>query len=231
MFRVWGWDSMRWNGRPAISLRAIVGRRITPTPVLESQISRVIFRPYWNVPPSILRGELLPLIASDPSYVERNNMEVVEPGVGAPRLVPLTPDALEGLRSGRLQLRQRPGPSNALGLVKLQVESDEGVHLHGTPHQQLFEQPSRAFSHGCIRVEDPVALATWMLDDPAAWTRERVIAATSGADAREVRLARPVHVSLFYATAAIDPEDGSLRFADDIYRLDAALERALAGLR
>lgn len=230
MFRVWGWDSGQRDGRPAISLRAIVGRRITPTPVLQSEIRRVIFRPYWNVPPSILRNELLPVITKDPGYVARNDMEIVRRG-DTFGIVPVSRDAIDGLRAGTHQLRQRPGPSNALGLVKLQIESDEGVHLHGTPHQQLFERPSRAFSHGCIRVDDPIALATWMLNDPVTWPREQVIAATTGADAREVSLVDPVHVSLFYATAAIDPDDGTLRFSDDIYGLDTALERALAQLR
>jgi murein L,D-transpeptidase YcbB/YkuD len=230
MFRIWTWEAGQSGGRAALSMRAIVGRPATPTPELEAEIRRVIFRPYWNVPPSILRGELLPLILKDPGYISRNQMEIVEPTAGGLRPVPTTAANIDGLRSGTLRLRQRPGSHNALGLVKFEIQSDEGVHLHGTPQPQLFTHARRDFSHGCIRVEDPISLAIWVLNDANRWSREQVISATVGPDAREVPLVEPVDVTLFYSTAAYFPEDDTVHFAEDIYKLDPLLESELQRL-
>jgi murein L,D-transpeptidase YcbB/YkuD len=91
----------------------------------------------------------------------------------------------------------------------------------------LFSRSRRDFSHGCVRVEDPVALAEWVLEDEAGWNRARIVAATQGAQTLHVPLTRPIQVVLFYTTAAVMPEDGTVRFADDIYRHDARLDRAL----
>jgi len=227
MFRIWGWEAGAAGAAPTISMRAIVGAVRTPTPVLEADIRRVVFRPYWNVPRSILVGELLPLIRSNPDYVARHRMEIVRGEGDTSPVVPTDSDSIAQLGRGLLRLRQRPGPDNALGLVKLQIESEAGVHMHGTPSQQLFERARRDFSHGCIRVEYPAALAEWALDDPVSWSRERIEAATTGLDNRDVPLPSPLRASLFYATAAFNADDGTVSFANDIYRLDADLEQAL----
>ena len=124
-------------------------------------------------------------------------------------------------------MRQRPGPKNALGLVKFVFPNDENVYLHGTPAPQLFSRPRRDFSHGCVRVEDPVALAEWALKGQDEWTRDRIIAAMNANQSRRVNLARPIQVILFYITAVVMPEDGTIRFAEDIYRHDARLDQAL----
>jgi len=135
------------------------------------------------------------------------------------------------LRGGALRVRQRPGGANALGLIKFVFPNDEDVYMHGTPAQNLFASSRRDLSHGCIRVEDPVALAEWALGANSGWTRNRILAATSGTDSSHVRLARPFPVILFYTTALVAPEDGRLHFAEDIYGYDARLDRELAKTR
>jgi len=195
--------------------------------VFIEQMRHVIFRPYWNVPRSIVRNELLPLIDRDTAYLPRHDMEIVRgPGDDAQ---PVEPSAanLALLRQGVLRLRQRPGPRNSLGLVKFVFPNDANVYLHGTPVQSLFGRPRRDFSHGCVRVEDLVALAEWVLADQPEWTRERIVAAMNGNRTITVRLARPLPVVLYYVTAAV-LEDGAIHFADDVYGHDARLERALA---
>lgn len=230
MFHLWGWDEARPGGVPAIDMRAIVGRAIrTETPVFVEEMREVIFRPYWNVPRSILLNEILPAVARDPDYLRRQEMEIVRgPGDDA-RPVPATDENLALLRQGTLRLRQRPGSRNALGLVKFVFPNSENVYLHSTPAQELFSRARRDFSHGCVRVEDPVSLAEWVLSGQAEWTRDRIVAAMSGSGPSRVALERPIQVVLFYVTAAVVP-DGTLHFADDIYRQDGTLDRALAKL-
>jgi L,D-transpeptidase YcbB len=228
-WRVWAWDLLPPNGAPLVGMNAIVGRALrTPTPVLIGEIDEVIFRPFWNVPRSILLGEVLPKIERDPDYLRREDMEIVRSvdGDGSPRLG-VTSATLAGLRSGALRVRQRPGPKNALGLIKFEFPNKEGVYLHGTPAQALFAKSRRDFSHGCVRVADPVALAEWVLRDRAEWTRDQILAATAGPQTLRVKVPRPITVIFFYMTAAVMP-DGTMRFAADIYRHDARLDRALA---
>ena len=229
MFHLWGWDAIRPAGVPSIDMTVIVGRALdTRTPVIIEEMRYVIFRPYWNIPSSIARGEILPALARDPAYLEKHSMEIVLGQTDAARPVPTTPDAMAQVRSGALRLRQRPGPGNSLGLVKFIFPNDDNVYLHGTPAPQLFSRPRRDLSHGCVRVEQPQALAQWVLADQPEWTGERIAAAMRGNEPRRVDLKRPIQVILFYLTAVVMPEDGALHVADDIYGHVAALERALA---
>jgi L,D-transpeptidase YcbB len=229
MFQLWGWDSPTSTAEPLFSMRAVVGRALrTETPVFVENMRSVIFRPYWNVPRSILRDEMLPLLRRDLDYLRRHDMEMVRgPGDDATP-VAATPENLALLERGLLRLRQRPGPENALGLVKFVIPNDENVYLHGTPQQALFARTRRDFSHGCVRVEDPVALAEWALQDQPEWTRRRILEAMSGDRPRHVTLTHPIQVILFYLTAVVMPQDGTMHFADDIYGHDARLDRALA---
>jgi len=228
MFRLWAWDIGSAGGPPAVALDAIVGRALTrQTPVLVADMDEVIFRPYWNVPRSILQREILPKLQSDRDYLRREGMEIVKGQGDAAAVVPVTADALVRLRSGQLRVRQRPGPTNALGLIKFGFPNREDVYIHGTPGRSLFLRSRRDFSHGCVRVADPVALATWALQGQPEWTRERIVEATTGAETRRVSLSAPVQVILFYTTAAVMPEDDTVRFAKDIYGHDEKLDRAL----
>jgi murein L,D-transpeptidase YcbB/YkuD len=210
-------------------MRAIVGRALrTETPVFVAMLESVVFRPYWNVPRSILLKEILPAAERDRDLAQRTDYEVVTASGDPPEVVPIGPGTIDGLRRGTLRLRQRPGPANALGLVKFVFPNDADVYLHGTPAVELFAHARRDFSHGCIRVEDPAALAEWVLRDEAGWDGHRIASAMAGPASSSVQLSRPIRVVLHYTTAAVLPEDGSLHFADDIYRHDAALEQALA---
>lgn len=228
MFRLWAWDPAAPAVAP-LNMGVVVGRALnTQTPVLASDLRYLVFRPYWNVPASIVRKELLPLLMSDAGYLQRHNMEIVQGGGDAARVVAASPESLAQLGQGALRLRQKPGPKNSLGLVKFIFPNDESVYLHSTPATQLFGRARRDFSHGCVRVEDPVALAQWVLQDQPQWTRERIEAAMAGAAPLRVDLKQPLPVILFYLTAMVMPDGDALHFADDIYGHDARLERALA---
>ena len=231
MFRLWAWDPAAPDSA-SISMRVVVGRALnTQTPVLLEEMRYLVFRPYWNLPRSIVRNDVLPALVRDPGYLQRNNMEIVRgPGDDA-QAVAATDENLAALREGRLRLRQRPGPQNSLGLVKFIFPNDANVYLHDTPAPQLFGRARRDLSHGCVRVQDPVALAQLVLKDQPGWNRERILTAMAGTSPQRVDLTRPLLVILFYTTAMVMPADQGLYFADDIYGHDTKLARALASWR
>jgi murein L,D-transpeptidase YcbB/YkuD len=213
MFRLWTFEEDRADGMPSVEMNVIVGRaNATRTPVFDAELRSVVFRPSWNVPDSIVRNEILPALGRDPRYLEKHDMELTRSG-------------------GRVSVRQRPGPGNALGLVKFVFPNPHNVYMHATPVRELFGNARRDFSHGCVRVEDPVALAVWALADEGGWTRERVVAAMESTTTEAVVLRRPVRVVLFYTTAVYMADTGVVRFADDIYGYDARLEKALEASR
>lgn len=215
-------------GESMLEMPVIVGRTIHRTPVFTASIEQVIFNPYWDVPSSIMRSELLPKIRKDVSYLKRHHFEIVR-GAGDDAIVEEpTAAVIDALQAGQLRLRQRPGPDNALGPVKFVLPNPYSVRLHGTSEPGLFEFPQRAFSHGCIRVSDPAALAEYVLANaPGEWDAATVETALCGTEPRRVVLKVPVRVLVFYATAAATNSRG-LMFAEDIYRLDARLEKLLA---
>jgi len=211
---------------PVIVGESFPGKR---TPVFAADLKQLVFRPFWDVPESILRKELLQPIQKDPAYLERHHLELVRgQGDDSPVVAP-TPDNIEALAAGRLRLRQRPGPDNSLGLLKFVFPNDYGVYMHGTPAQELFARSRRDFSHGCIRLSDPAGLAVHVLrDNDGGWSRERIESLMSTAeDSTRVVLARPIRVLVLYGTA-LATEDGRLLLFDDIYGHDRRLERLLA---
>jgi murein L,D-transpeptidase YcbB/YkuD len=203
-FRLRAYDE---NLKIGLTMPVVVGKSYPgrKTPVFAGSMTYLVFRPYWNVPPSIARKEIRPKMAKDPGWAKRNGYEVVD---------------------GRV--RQKPGENNALGRVKFMFPNPMNVYLHDTPSRDLFSRPRRDFSHGCIRLQDPPAMAAWVLRDDPKWTRERIDQAMrTGPQDAHVTLPRPIPVLLVYATAAA-PEDGTVRFFEDIYGHDATLEDALA---
>jgi murein L,D-transpeptidase YcbB/YkuD len=213
LFRLWAWRGAPWRSAVELETRVIVGRPRTPTPEFTSVIESVTFRPFWTVPVSITAAELVPAIRKDPAYLATHGFEIVRPDGNS---VAYAADVLPALASGSLRMRQRPGPDNALGLIRFNVPNPHGVFLHDTPARQLFAQTSRALSHGCVRVEDPSRLAEWALTDES-WDEAAVTGALSGPDNRRVPLADPVRIHVLYLTAIVTPE-GSVHFGKDIYR-------------
>jgi murein L,D-transpeptidase YcbB/YkuD len=229
-FHLWAWDSLNAEGVPSIDMNVIVGKNTlnTQTPVFVEQMRYVIFRPYWNVPPGILRSETLPAIRKDPeNYLARNDMEIVQGQGDDARPVAPSPENIALLAKGQLRVRQRPGPRNSLGLVKFMFPNDENVYLHSTPAQELFNRNKRDFSHGCVRVERPVDLGVWVLSEVAGWDRDKIVNAMKEGKPTRVNLPRPLPVILFYTTA-IAGLDGRPQFFEDVYGHDAKLEKALA---
>lgn len=220
------WSDER--GHAGLTMRVVVGQAFQhQTPVFEAAMRYLVFRPYWNVPPTIQSKELVPHAAKDPNYLARNGYELVS--ADDKPLPSSTVDAaiLARLRSYDLSIRQKPGPNNALGLVKFMFPNQNNVYLHSTPSQELFSRSRRDFSHGCVRVEDPTALASWVLRDQPQWTPEKIKAAMNGKEPSQVNLRDPIPVLIIYTTATVDA-DGTVRFLEDIYSHDAALQNALA---
>jgi murein L,D-transpeptidase YcbB/YkuD len=210
-----------------VSMKVVVGRAYRhKTPVFVSRLQYVIFRPYWNVPTEIQVEELLPEIEKNPSYLADHDYEVVDSAGNVVSEGPVSSEIEEQLRTGKLSIRQRPGLQNALGLIKFEFPNPFDVYMHGTPATVLFARSRRDFSHGCIRVEDPVALAAWALRDAPGWDEEQIRAAMDGEETIRAKLTKSIPVLIVYSTA-IATEEGEVNFFDDVYHYDAALERAL----
>jgi len=219
-FRLRAYDE---QGKMAISMPVVVGRAMrTETPVMEEDMKYLIFWPYWNVPPSILRNEIVPKITKDRAYIQKNDFEVTTHSGQVVTDGIISDEVLAQLRAGKLMVRQKPGPKNALGLIKFIFPNDNNVYLHSTPSQAAFGENRRDFSHGCVRVEDPAKLAEWVLRNNPGWTRERVDAAFKAEKAQQVNLTKEIPVLLVYGTA-IAPEDGKIYFFEDIYGHDKSL--------
>ncbi|HUN60111.1 MAG TPA: L,D-transpeptidase family protein [Candidatus Binataceae bacterium] len=212
-----------------LSMNVVVGRAYRhQTPVFTGDMKYVIFRPYWNVPLSIQFNELIPKIRRDPNYLAANNYEVVDSSQNVVTDGTVSDAVLAQLRNGSLFIRQKPGPKNALGLVKFIFPNSYNVYLHSTPAPELFSKARRDFSHGCIRVEDPTALAAWVLRDKPGWDLAKIQATMNGTQTVQVNLDHPIPVLIIYTTAVVEP-DGQVHFFDDIYGYDKKLEQVLAG--
>jgi murein L,D-transpeptidase YcbB/YkuD len=217
------------NNNVTMTMRVVVGKAMrTQTPVFSRDMTYIVLRPYWNVPPSILRSEIVPAITRDRGYLARKRYEVATYDGKVVTDGDVSDEVLAQLRAGKLMVRQRPGPTNALGLVKLIFPNENNVYLHSTPSQDLFSRSRRDFSHGCIRVEKPAELAAWALRNNPGWTLDRVQQGMqSGKDDVTVSLAKKVPVFIVYGTA-LAYENGEVHFSHDIYGHDATLATALA---
>jgi len=198
------------------------------SPIFQKEIQYVVFRPYWDVTPSIQRNEIVPHILKDPNYIAKNHFEVVTPKGEVVTDNQVSPEVLEGIRSLHLMVRQKPGDTNSLGLVKIIFPNPDNVYLHGTDAPELFSQDVRDFSHGCIRVQKPEDLVAWVLRNNPGWDLERVKATMNGEKNNlQVNLVTRIPVLIVYGTAAVN-EENQIRFFDDIYGYDAELDKALA---
>jgi murein L,D-transpeptidase YcbB/YkuD len=194
------------GGKSVLDMKVIVGEEYEDkaTPVFADSMETVVFRPYWNITPDIQASETEPKIAADPGYMARNNLEYFRDG-------------------GERRIRQKPGPENSLGLVKFLFPNDFNIYLHDTPQKELFDKDVRAFSHGCIRVEKPLQLASWVL----GWDEGKVREYEQGKDNNWVKVPHKIPVYIEYATAYV--KDGQLYFGNDLYHRDDELVKAIAG--
>jgi murein L,D-transpeptidase YcbB/YkuD len=224
-FRLWANDP-RGKEEP-LRMNVVVGGALDhQTPLFVERLEYIVFRPFWNPPRSILIKEILPRARQEPGYMARNQYEIVASGADDAPALEATPENLDKVQQGRLALRQRPGPSNSLGLAKFIFPNDENVYMHGTPSRGGFAKARRDLSHGCVRLQDPAALAAWVLRDQPEWTRARIDAAMAGDKPVRVNLRQPMTVVLFYDTVHVSRQ-GVVFFMDDIYGHDRVLDAAL----
>ena len=228
-FELYAFDRVGGDGSPSLIMNVVVGKAGAgrATPLFEDEMRYIVFRPYWVIPPGIMRNEILPGVRRDGAYLARNDMELYRGDGDNGPAVAATAANLARVASGTLGIRQRPGPRNSLGLAKFIFPNDHNVYLHGTPATELFSLSRRDFSHGCIRVQDPAGLAVWVLRDSTQWSRPQVEAAMNGQPSRRVNLSRPLPVTIYYSTAVVRPGN-VVAFYGDVYGHDARLERALA---
>ena len=207
-----------------VEMKVIIGKSLnTQTPLFDEDMKMIEFSPYWNIPPSIARQETIPAIRKDPTYFQRQQLEFVDSqgniynSVSAARL--------DAVLAGTMRIRQRPGPHNALGDIKFIFPNNDHIYMHHTPAVQLFHRSRRDFSHGCIRLEEPVSLAKFVLADDSAWTESRIRAAMDNGKSSTIRLKQPIPVVIAYSTVMV--KNGKVFFYSDIYGHDKLLDIAL----
>lgn len=204
-----------------MTMNVIVGKVMHATPVFSDKLEHVVLSPYWNVPPGILKEEIAPKVMSDPGYLDRTNMEVV-----TFKGEPVNPGSVDWTQAGNegfnYIVRKKPGPKNDLGDVKFIFPNEDNIYLHDTPHDELFSQASRGFSHGCVRVEEPIKLAEYLLRDIPGWNRDNIMRQISTRNEKYVPVKEKLPVYLVYFTAKADA-NGNVQFFEDIYGHDKEL--------
>ncbi|MBL7963279.1 MAG: L,D-transpeptidase family protein [Flavobacteriales bacterium] len=206
------------------SMDVVVGSTATRTVIFSDSLSRIVFSPTWTVPTSIVRGEILPALKKNSGYLARKNMELVD---ASGRVVP--PGSVDWDKYTKgipYAVRQKPGPSNSLGLVKFLFPNPYSIYMHDTPAKEKFQADRRAFSHGCIRLSDPPGLAEYLLRNDSTWTPAAIRKAMNGGKEVNVNLQEKVPVVIGYFTAWVDRQ-GSLNFRDDVYGHDARMAAEL----
>jgi len=218
--------------RTVLDTRVVVGAPYHRTPVFSADMTYVEINPYWNVPSSIARNELLPKIKEDPGYLAANDFELLSDWSDS--AAALDPAAIDWQRVSSddfaYRIRQRPGPGNALGHIKFMFPNQFNVYLHDTPAKTLFDQVERSFSHGCIRVEGPNEFGAVVLADQDGWSLDRIYAAIKSGERTIVTLEQPLPVHIAYLTAWVN-KDGTVHFRNDVYGRDEILAAALLGPR
>ncbi|MEC5164436.1 murein L,D-transpeptidase YcbB/YkuD [Flavobacterium sp. PL11] len=191
------------DGKPELKSNVVVGKTLNKTVIFSAPMKYIVFRPYWNIPASILKKEILPAIEKNPNYLQQHNMEWKDDFV-----------------------RQKPGSSNSLGLVKFLFPNSDAIYLHDTPSKSLFERDNRAFSHGCIRVAKPRELAAAIMKNDSKWDRDKIDAKMENGDEYWYVLKNKFPVYIGYFTAWVSPE-GVVHFYDDVYKRDDKLAALL----
>lgn len=222
-FRLYGFRGQSDAADSVLTMNVVVGTSVDKaTPLLADTMTSVVFRPYWDVPKSIMVEEIRPKALKDSTWFIKENYELVEKGT----VLPPTKANLARIAQGAVRVRQKPGAGNALGEMKFLLPNEEDIYLHDTPSRSLFKRARRDFSHGCVRVADPMALALHVLRDRPDWTRARIDSLLAKPTPTSVRLKTPVPVYLVYGTAVADTT-GTLTLYADLYHHDATLDATL----
>ena len=203
--------------KPVLAMRAIVGEPKNPTPLFSDEMTNVVFSPSWNVPEKIIRTEMVPKLVNDPDYLTRQDIDVI--GTSGETVDPSEVDWSDPDAVAHLHFKQAPGPRDALGLIKFVFPNQFDVYMHDTNARALFNKPHRALSHGCIRLENPVGFAQYLLRDQPQWTEEKISDAMNAGQEHAVPLKHHLPVHIAYFTAWVNP-DGSVTYTDDPYNLD-----------
>jgi murein L,D-transpeptidase YcbB/YkuD len=215
------------SGQCVMDMRVVVGKEYRRTPVFSETMKYIVINPFWEVPLSIATKDKLPLIQRDPAYLSKNNFRIFIGWEENAREI--DPDSIDWSAVSRhnfiYRLRQDPGPENALGRIKFMFPNRFSVYLHHTPNRELFDRTVRTFSSGCIRVEKPLDLATYVLDD-FIWTKQQIQKAMDTGENRTIVLKNPIPVHLLYWTSWVDKQK-LLHFREDVYDRDIELDQAL----
>lgn len=208
-------------GHQVLTMKAIVGKPERPTPEIASTVTRLVFNPYWNVPRMIAQEDIVPKVINNPDYLDDMHIKVFDrQDEDAMEIDSHDVDWDSAQYDGiQYHLRQDPGNDNALGLVKFEFPNSSDIYMHDTPAKNLFNLDKRAFSSGCIRLENPFALVSYLMQDDPQWTSDILEQILETNKTKYVKASRPTRVIITYLTAWVD-DNGNLQFRDDIYGLD-----------
>lgn len=209
------------HGKEVLSMKTIIGRPTRPTPELNSTVKRVIFNPYWNVPKLIAQNDILPKMQEDPNYLQTMHIKIINRT--SDHAVPVEEDDVDWEAAQtdgfKYHFRQDPGKDNALGLVKFEFLNSKNIYLHDTPTKNLFNADIRDFSSGCIRLEKPFALVSYLMRTDPDWSQAREQSILASGKTESIRASQPTPIIVTYITAWVDNR-GEINFRSDIYGKD-----------
>ncbi|MES3034899.1 MAG: L,D-transpeptidase family protein [Gemmatimonadota bacterium] len=222
-YRLHTYGRFQGGASDSLTMNVVIGRADSnATPVFAANMTQVVFSPLWHVPKSIMINEILPAATADAEYLAKHNYELT---TGSGKVLPTTARNIAKIGTG-VMVRQKSGDDNSLGKVKFLLPNPYDIYLHDTPSRSLFSRNRRDFSHGCVRLGDPMAMARYVLASQPAWTDSKITEAMNAGVERYVRVPKPIPVLIVYQTAVAEP-DGSLRYYNDVYGHDSTLATAL----
>lgn len=211
------------NKIKVMDFKVVVGKEATKTNIFKGNISQIILNPYWNVPTSIVRKEMLPKLKQNSNYLAKNNMELLS---GNTIIDPSTVNWSDYSGSIPYSVRQKPGDDNALGKMKFIFPNNFSIYLHDTPSRNIFNESKRAFSHGCIRVENPLKLALYILRSSPNWNQKKLQLSIDNKKTTTIQIKPTLPVYIVYFTAWIG-NSGEINFRNDLYNMDKQLEKEI----